>query len=56
VTSKRVRYIDWALWLGILVLSTFVMRGARPNIEQAHAAFVYILIVLGATSCGERWL
>jgi K+-sensing histidine kinase KdpD len=56
VTSRTVRYTDWALWLVILVLSTFVMRGARPNIEQAHAAFVYILIVLGATAGGERWL
>jgi K+-sensing histidine kinase KdpD len=56
VTAKTVRYIDWTLWLAILVLSTFVMRGARPNIEQAHASFVYILIVLGATAGGERWL
>ena len=37
-------------------VSTVVMRGARPNVEQAHAAFVYILIVLGATAGGERWL
>ena len=32
------------------------MRGSREQIEQAHAAFVYILIVLGATAGGERWL
>jgi len=56
VTPKTIRYIDWALWFGILIASTVVMRGARPNIEQAHAAFVYILIVLGATAGGERWL
>jgi len=56
VTSKTIRSIDWALWFGILIASTVVMRGARPNIEQAHAAFVYILIVLGATAGGERWL
>jgi two-component system sensor histidine kinase KdpD len=56
VTSRTIRYIDWALWLGILIVSTIVMRGGRPNIEQAHAAFVYILIVLGATAGGERWL
>jgi two-component system sensor histidine kinase KdpD len=37
-------------------MSTVVMRSARPNIEQAHAAFVYILIVLGATSGGEQRL
>lgn len=56
MTSRTIRYVDWALWLGILVVSTVVMRGARPNVEQAHAAFVYILIVLGATAGGERWL
>jgi K+-sensing histidine kinase KdpD len=56
VTPRTVRYIDWALWLGILVVSTLIMRSARPNIEQAHAAFVYILIVLGVTAGGERWL
>jgi len=32
------------------------MRQARPNIEQGHAAFVYILIVLGAAASGEQWL
>ena len=56
MTPKKIRYVEWALWLGILVLSTVIMRGARPDIEQAHAAFVYILIVLGATAGGERWL
>src|SRR6476646_1039709 len=50
------RYVEWSLWLGILVVSSFVMRSARPNIEQAHASFVYILIVLGAAASGEQWL
>ena len=40
----------------MLVVSTLVMRIARPNIEQAHASLVYILIMLGATAGGERWL
>ena len=56
MTPKTVRYIDWTLWLGLLALSTLLMRVARPNIGEAHAAFVYILIVLGATAGGERWL
>ena len=37
-------------------MATVVMRGSRGQIEQANAAFVYILIVLGATAGGERWL
>ncbi len=32
------------------------MRSARPNLEQAHASFVYILIVLGAAASGEQAL
>jgi K+-sensing histidine kinase KdpD len=56
VTAKTVRYLEWGLWLVMLALSTFVMRMARPNIEQAHASLVYILIVLGATAGGDRWL
>ena len=56
VRPRTVRYLDWALWLGILLLSTFIMRIARPGIEQAHASLVYILIVLGAAAGGEQWL
>jgi len=50
------RQVEWGLWLGILVVSSLIMRSARPNIEQAHASFVYILIVLGAAASGEQWL
>ena len=56
MTARTSRYLDWGLWLGMLVLSTLIMRAARPNIEQAHAAFIYTLIVLGAAAGGERWL
>ncbi|MDQ6690011.1 MAG: DUF4118 domain-containing protein [Gemmatimonadota bacterium] len=49
-------YVEWALWLSVVVVATYVLRNAREHIEQAHAAFVYILIVLGATAGGERWL
>ncbi|GAC1453393.1 MAG: hypothetical protein PVSMB1_01900 [Gemmatimonadaceae bacterium] len=56
MTTKTIRLIDWTLWLGLLVVSTAIMRSVRPDIEQANAAFVYILIVLGATVGGERWL
>jgi two-component system sensor histidine kinase KdpD len=55
-TTRAAKYVDWALWLGILVLSSLVMRSARPNLEQAHASFVYILIVLGAAASGEQAL
>ncbi|MDQ6872862.1 MAG: ATP-binding protein [Gemmatimonadota bacterium] len=56
MTQKSVRAAEWLLWLTVVVVATVVMRGSRGQIEQAHAAFVYILIVLGATAGGERWL
>ena len=56
MTRKWVRSAEWVLWLAVIVVATFIMRGSRGQIEQAHAAFVYILIVLGATAAGERWL
>jgi K+-sensing histidine kinase KdpD len=56
VTTRTARYLEWVLWLSVVVVATVVMRSSRGHIEQAHAAFVYILIVLGATAGGERWL
>jgi K+-sensing histidine kinase KdpD len=56
VTSRTSRYAEWSLWLGILLVSTLVMRQSRPNIEPSHTAFVYILIVLGSAAGGEQWL
>ena len=54
VTHRVIRYIDWARWLGILIVSTVVMRGARRDRDQAHASFVYILTVVADTTGGER--
>jgi hypothetical protein len=53
VTRKTARYVEWALWLSVVAMATVVMRSSRGQIQQAHAAFVYILIVLGATAGGE---
>jgi two-component system sensor histidine kinase KdpD len=55
MTQRTIRYIEWAFWLSVIVVATVVMRSSRGRIEQ-DAAFVYILIVLGATAGGERWL
>ncbi|MEO8910586.1 MAG: ATP-binding protein [Gemmatimonadaceae bacterium] len=56
MSHKAARLTEWVFWLAITVMATVVMRGSREQIQQAHAAFVYILIVLGATAGGERWL
>ena len=55
MTQKTARYVEWALWLSVVLVATVVMRSSRGRIEQ-DSAFVYILIVLGATAGGERWL
>jgi len=56
VRQGVVRSVEWVLWLSVVVLATVVLRDSRQHIQQSHAAFVYILIVLGATAGGERWL
>lgn len=56
MSPRSVRSLEWLLWLAVISVATLVMRSSREHIEQAHAAFVYILIVLGATAGGERWL
>ncbi|HEY1953816.1 MAG TPA: ATP-binding protein [Gemmatimonadaceae bacterium] len=53
---KGATWFEWTLWLSLSVIATYVMRGQRESIEQAHAALVYILIVLGAAAGGEQWL
>jgi K+-sensing histidine kinase KdpD len=56
VRQKTVRLLEWILWPSVVVVATLVMRTSRGQIEQANAAFIYILIVLGAAAGGERLL
>lgn len=44
----------WILWLSLFVLATGVMQAARLHLDNASAAFLYLLVVLGASVHGGR--
>ena len=46
----------WLLWTGILVAVTAAMRLQRENLDLAHVALIYLLVVLGASVGGSRGL
>src|SRR5215203_3629974 len=50
------RTVQWPLWVSVTIVATLIMRGSREALDQTTPPFVYILIVLGATAGGERWL
>lgn len=52
----RTAWAQWALWLTAFVAATLIMRGTRESMDQTTATSVYILIVLGATAGGARWV
>jgi K+-sensing histidine kinase KdpD len=53
----RRRLLEPALvWTGVLVVVTVVLRAARGDPDQAHAVLTYLLVVLGGSVSGGRWL
>ena len=45
-----------ALWLALLVATTLVLLVVRAELDKAHVALAYLLIVLGSSSAGGRIL
>ena len=45
-----------ALWLAALIATTLVMFFARAELDKAHIALAYLLVVLGSSSAGGRVL
>jgi len=45
---------SWITWAVILIVLTVVMRLLREDMDQAHAALLYLLVVLGASVGGGR--
>ena len=50
------RVATWCIWLGLIVAATWAMMQARDVIDQVHVILVYLLLVLGASTSGERLL
>jgi two-component system sensor histidine kinase KdpD len=43
-----------AIWLAVLAVVTTAMMAVRPNLDRAHVALAYLLVVLGAGARGGR--
>lgn len=46
----------WVLWLLVLVLVTLYLVRSKNDIQQVHAALIYLLVVLGGSIAGGRAL
>jgi len=48
------RWVSAFVWTTLFLFATYVMVGVQGEITQAHAALVYLLIILGGSSgCGR---
>lgn len=46
--------LAWVGWLAALVISTFAMLAFRDQLDKAHVALLYLVLVLGGSSTGGR--
>ncbi|HEY4129295.1 MAG TPA: ATP-binding protein [Gemmatimonadaceae bacterium] len=54
--ATRRLLIIWAGWICVAIGVTLLLLRARESIDQVHVVLVYLLIVLGASASGGRWL
>lgn len=47
---------QWALWFGVLAVATAVLFLLRGQLDKAHFALVFLLVVLGGSAAGGRLL
>ncbi len=52
----RRRYEAAAVWSLILAVVTIVLYQTRGDTDQAHVVLVYLLVVLGGSMSGGRWV
>jgi two-component system, OmpR family, sensor histidine kinase KdpD len=48
--------LAWLIWMGTLAAVTAAMLAVRPNLEKAHVALAYLLLVLIASARAGRTL
>jgi two-component system sensor histidine kinase KdpD len=53
---RRAVVVGWLTWVGLLLLTTLVLFFAREDIDLSYAVLTMILIVLGGSAAGGRWL
>ena len=47
---------QWLLWFGVLIVATVVLLVFRAQLDKAHFALVFLLVVLGGSAAGGRAL
>ena len=55
-SPERIGARQWVLWFGILTASTAMLLLAREQLDKAHFALVFLLVVLGGSAAGGRSL
>lgn len=50
----RTRLRDWAIWFGVLAVVTVAMLSVRAQLDKAHVALLFLLVVLGASGAAGR--
>jgi two-component system sensor histidine kinase KdpD len=50
------RWIIWTVWLAVLAAATVAMLVWRSQLDKAHIALVFLLVVLGGSAAGGRAL
>lgn len=53
-STARPAWWLWLLWAAILALVTLALLGFRPQLDKAHVALLYLLVVLGSSASGGR--
>jgi two-component system sensor histidine kinase KdpD len=48
--------VRWIVWLGVLAVVTVVMFTLRPQLDKAHVALGFLIVVLGGSAAGGRAL
>jgi two-component system sensor histidine kinase KdpD len=48
--------VRWVVWLGVLTVITVVMFTLRPQLDKAHVALGFLIVVLGGSAAGGRAL
>jgi len=46
----------WAFWIALFITATMLLLAARAEIDQSHVALTLLLVVLGGSAGGGRWL
>src|SRR5438445_6374922 len=47
---------EWVVWFGALAAATALLLAFRSQLDKAHVALLFLLVVLGGSAAGGRLL